>query len=448
MTTTLSSFIPQLPTRAWKVLAGDTIAALGTGLVLPFIVVYLRDVRDFDVRTAAFVLSVLAITGLAFGAPVGSLVDKLGPRKMLIVSLVLCAVSSASFAQVREPWHAFVAAVFLGLGFAGLWPSTHSLLSSIVGPEHRSNVFAVHYATLNLGIGIGGILGGLVANVSNPATFELLYTLDAMSWMVFAVVLLKMNDIGNRVEHSDEDKETAAGGYRVVVKDRNFMRLFVLMGVLVTVGYSQLESGFPAYATGEGGISTTALGMTFAANTFVIVLAQLVVLKFMRGKRRTRGLMAICVLWAIAWSLAVAVGQLGPGMTKNVGFALVMVVFGLGECMVSPTAPAIVNDLAPEPLRGRYNAAYSFTFSVGHILGPALAGVLLGAGLGDQLFMVLVAACVGALFLVRDLERKIPEAANRVTDAVSPPPPGERTREHDTGARDSIPAPELAPDLA
>ncbi|MDQ4024971.1 MAG: MFS transporter [Actinomycetota bacterium] len=416
MRNVLSSFVPQLPKRAWKVLAGDSVAALGTGLVLPFMIVYLRDVRDFDVQTAAFVLSVVAITGFVFGAPVGPLVDRLGSRRTLIASLVLCALSSASFSQVQEPWQAFVAAVFLGVGFAGLWPSTHSLLSSIVGPEHRPNAFAVHYATLNLGIGIGGILGGFLADVSTPGTFELLYALDAVSWLVFAAVLVKMSDVGNAVEHSDEDKEVAAGGYRAVAADRNFVRLFVLMALLVTVGYSQLESGFPAYATGKGGISTAALGMTFAANTFVIVVAQLVVLKLMRGKRRTRGLMAICVLWAAAWSLALLVGQLEPGLAKNAGFALVMVVFGLGECMVSPTAPAIVNDLAPEALRGRYNAAYSFTFSVGHIVGPAFAGVLLGAGLGDELFVVLPVACLAGLLLVRDLERNIPESANRVAE--------------------------------
>lgn len=416
MKNALSSLVPQLPTRAWKVLAGDVVAALGTGLVLPFMVVYLRDVRDFDVQTAAFVLSVVAITGFVLGAPVGPLVDRLGPRRTLIASLVLCSLSSASFSQVQEPWQAFLAAVFLGAGFAGLWPATHSLLSSIVGPEHLSNVFSVHYATLNLGIGIGGILGGLLADVSSPGTFEMLYAFDALSWLVFAAVLLKMNDLGNRVERSEEDKEVAAGGYRAVAADRNFVRLFVLMALLVTVGYSQLESGFPAYATGPGGISTTALGMTFAANTFVIVVAQLVVLKVMRGKRRTRGLMAICVLWAAAWSLALLVGQLDAGLGKNAGFALVMVVFGLGECMVSPTAPALVNDLAPDALRGRYNAAYSFTFSVGHIVGPAVAGVLLGAGLGDELFVVLPVACLAGLLLVRNLERNIPDSVNRVTE--------------------------------
>lgn len=429
----LSGLVPQLPRRAWNVLAGDCVAAVGTGLVLPFMVVYLRDVRDFHVQTAALVLSALAVAGVVFAAPMGALVDRLGPRRTLIASLLLCSSSSVAFSRVEEPWEAFVAAVVLGTGFAGLWPSTHSLLASVVGPEHRSGVFSVHYATLNLGIGVGGIAGGLLADVSDPRTFELLYSLDALSWLVFAVVLLKMTDIGNAVDRSEDGGDPAAGGYRRVFRDRNFVRLFVLMTLLVTIGYAQLESGYPAYATGEGGISTTALGMTFAANTFAIVLAQLVVLKLLRGKRRTRGLMGICVLWAVAWTLAVVVGQLGDGLAKNAGFALVMVVFGLGECLVSPTAPAMLNDLAPDALRGRYNAAYSFTFSAGHIAGPALAGLFLGRGLGDQWFALLAIASLGAILLVRNLERHVPERANRETEDASP-----------SGATVD-PAPELSP---
>jgi MFS family permease len=422
MKNALSGLVPQLPSRAWKVLAGDSVAAIGSGLVLPFMVVYLRDVRGFHVQTAAFVMSALAVTGLVFGAPLGTLVDKVGPRRMLIFSLLLCGTASLTFSQVTEPWHAFAAAVFLGVGFAGLWPATHSLLSAIVGPEHRSSVFSVLYATLNLGIGIGGIAGGILANVSNPRSFELLYVLDAASWLVFAVVLLKMRDIGNRVERSEEDEEIAAGGYRAVLRDRNFVRIFVVMTLLVTIGYAQLESGFPAYATGEGGISTTALGMAFASNTFAIVLVQLVVLKLMRGKRRSRGLMGICVLWAAAWSLALVIGQVESGLVKNAGFALVLVVFGLGECLVSPTVPAMLNDLAPDALRGRYNAAYSFTFSVGHIVGPAVAGVFLGRGWGDELFALLAVTSLAALMLVRNLERHLPEGANRVTEETPPAP--------------------------
>jgi MFS family permease len=55
--------------------------------------------------------------------------------------------------------------------------------------------------------------------------------------------------------------------------------------------------------------------------------------------------------------------------------------FGLGETLWAPVAPAIVNDLAAEELRGRYNALQGMTWTVSMVIGPALAGLLIGNGL-------------------------------------------------------------------
>ncbi len=404
--------IPTLSPRAWRVLAADAVAALGTGLVLPFLLVYLRDVRNVSVTTGGFVIAFLAIVSLACGPPSGSFVDRFGPRRTLMVSLCLCAAGSVSLALMRETWHAFVAAGLIGAGFAAMWPGTHSLLASLVATEQRSAVFSVHYATLNLGIGIGGIIGGLVADVSDPRTFELLYAFDALSWLFFAGVLFLMKDIGGRSEPVSDGLQEA--GYRAVVQDRLFLRLMAITVVLVTVGYSQLESGFPAYVTGEGGASTRLLGATFAANTFFIVVAQLFVLRWLTGKRRTRALMAICVLWAIAWMVTIGAGQIEEQAVRNIGFVLAMVFIALGECMVSPSIPGILNDLAPDELRGRYNGAYSLCFSMGHIVGPAIAGVMIDRELSEPFFLGLIAACVLTIWMVRSLERHLPDDINVV----------------------------------
>lgn len=409
----LSTYIPRLSSRVWKVLAADGVAALGTGFVLPFLMVYLRDVRGIDVTTAGLVMSVIAVVSLVVAPGIGSLVDRVGSRRTLVVALCICASASVMTALIRETWHAFFAAALMGTGFAAMWPATHSLLTSIVEPHQRSSVYAVHYATLNAGIGLGGIAGGLIADIDNPRSFELLYSLDAVSWLFFAAVLLFMRDIGNRVQH--EVAGDGKGGYAEVLRDRTFIRLMVIAAVLVTVGYSQLQSGFPAYATDQGGASTRVLGAAFAANTFLIVVLQLVVLKWLEGKRRTRALMAICALWAIAWMLTLAAGAAGPGLVANLGFVLTLVFIAAGECLVSPTIPGMLNDLAPDHLRGRYNAGYSLMFSVGHIIGPAIAGVMLGRNLGEPFFAGLIAACAATVLLVRSLERRIPEEANLIT---------------------------------
>jgi MFS family permease len=56
--------------------------------------------------------------------------------------------------------------------------------------------------------------------------------------------------------------------------------------------------------------------------------------------------------------------------------------FGLGEVFQSPALQPLVNALATDRLRGRYNALFGMMFSLAFIASPALSGVLIGNGLG------------------------------------------------------------------
>jgi MFS family permease len=62
--------IPDLPPDAWVVLGGDALSAVGSGLTLPFFVVYLDSVRGLSLQLAALALSTIALAGL-IGNPVG-----------------------------------------------------------------------------------------------------------------------------------------------------------------------------------------------------------------------------------------------------------------------------------------------------------------------------------------------------------------------------------------
>jgi len=105
---------------------------------------------------------------------------------------------------------------------------------------------------------------------------------------------------------------------------------------------------------------------------------------------------------------------------SSVLFVAAMVLFALGDTLLSPSVPAIVNDIAPEPLRGRYNGGYTLAWTGGFIAGPAAAGLALAAGQGQVLFAGLTGAlCLAALAAWR-LERHLPPTANRVAPVTLP----------------------------
>jgi hypothetical protein len=111
----------------------------------------------------------------------------------------------------------------------------------------------------------------------------------------------------------------------------------VLSFVSSYVGYSQLNAGMPAYARGVGEVSTRALGLAFAANTLVIVLLQLAVLRRIEGRRRTRVIAVMGLVWAVAW-VCLGLSGLVPG---TLGATLLVAgcasIFAFGETLLQPT---------------------------------------------------------------------------------------------------------------
>lgn len=405
--------VPALPRPAWIVLGGDALSAVGTGLSLPFLLVYLSQVRHLDLSVAGLAAAMIPLTSFA-GNPLGGwLADRVGPRNAVVAGLVVAAAGSVSVALVGQAWHAFLATGLAGLGAGIVWPAQDALLATTVDPDQRSSVFSVRHATFNAGLGTGALIAAAIANLSRPGSFTALYLLDAASFLAFVPLLLTLSPRAGQAPPRPATP-TRAGGYRTVFADRTFRWVWGLTALVVAASYGQYHSGFPAYAARPGGIDAAALGFAFAANALTVVAAQLLVLRLVAGRRRTTVLQLACAGWAIAWILTITAGQLGPTTSAVVGFTAAMIVFGLAETLLSPTLPAIVNDLAPDDLRGRYNGAATLAWTTGFLTGPPLAGLALDAGAGTLLFLTLITACVAAGAAARRLARRLPPTANRI----------------------------------
>ena len=101
---------------------------------------------------------------------------------------------------------------------------------------------------------------------------------------------------------------------------------------------------------------------------------------------------------------------MGSSLLAEPALALILVlvssgVFARGETLWAPVAPSLVNDLAPEHLRGRYNSSMSLVWSVSSIIGPGIAGLMLGAGLEVAWILVLLAGCAVAAVMAVGLRR-------------------------------------------
>ena len=404
--------VPRLPRPAWIVLGGDFLSAVGNGMTMPFFIVYLHSVRGIDLTVTGFALATVALASFAGNVIGGSLSDRVGPRGALIAGLCCGTAGAGWFAFVQTVPTALGAAATIGLGASISWPALDSLLASVVSESQRSSVFAMRHATLNLGFGVGALIASAIVVLGSTRSFQVLYLVDAATFLAFVPLLVCLRGVGNRVVSDDP----VGGGYREVLRDRTFLAVWGLAALFVTVGYAQYEAALPPYATGAGGLSAHALGFVFAANTFSVAFLQLIVLRLVGGHRRTTALAAAAVALGCAWSIAIVAAHLGGGSSAVVGFACSMAVLALSETLVSPTLGPIVNDLAPDRLRGRYNGTFVLAYTTGFMVGPSLAGGGLRIGDGTPYFVFLVGASVASVAAALALRKRLPARLDIIDD--------------------------------
>ena len=364
-----------------RLFVGIAFSALGSGLTMPFLYVYLAEVRGIATATVGLLFAWMGLLGF-LGSPLGgTLIDKLGPRPVMVVGLTTEALGVASLTVVHNAWHALAVATFLTLGTVGLYPAATAMLTRLVPEGRREKVYGFQFMLMNAGLGVGGVVSALLVDMSDPASFQRIYLVDALSYVAYIGVVLSLPRGTGALSRQDADEAVGPQpGWGAVLRDRALLRVVLTSMVVITFGYAQFEAGFAAYTVGVAGIPANALGWAFGANTASIVVAQLFALRIIEGRSRTRMLALCAAIWSVSWAII----ALSDAVSGAAAVTLVVVglgTFGLGETLWAPVAPAIVNDLAAEELRGRYNALQGMTWTVAMIVGPALAGLLIGNGL-------------------------------------------------------------------
>jgi MFS family permease len=410
----LRTLNPPLPSSVRTLQAGALVNALGNGLAYPFLFIYLHNVRDIDLATAGLIVGTNAAVGLVAGPIIGSLIDRVGGRITLAGSLWLLALGFGGFAFVENPWQGFVASAIAGVGNGGFWPSQSSLIAGLTPTEQRHQAFAMQRVMMNLGIGLGGLVGGLIATTTNPTSFTVLFLADAATFLVYSVVLLRVP----APERTPRPEGRERGGYGEVVRNRVFMGVVALNVVFIGAGMAQLET-LPVYAKNEADVTERGIGVLFFLNTLIIVLAQLPLARLLEGHRRMRTLALLGVVWAAALLIVPVAGVAVDGWTAASLLALTFAIIAVGECLHGTVQAPLVADLADHSLIGRYMAASAFSWGVGFAVGPAVGGLVLNQW-PHALWPAAAAVCLAAGAASLVLERSLPAGARTTPKRAQP----------------------------
>ncbi|MFD9872488.1 MFS transporter [Streptomyces niveus] len=393
-----------------RIQAGNALSAFGLGFTVPYLYVYVAQVRDLGAGTAGAVLAVFAMAALVVLPFTGRVIDRRGPLPVVVAGAVLAAVGAVGMGVAASVPAAVLSAVLLGAGTAVMQPALATMIVWCSEPSNRTRAFATQFFLQNLGLGIGGLIGGQIVDVGRPGSFTLLFGIEAAMFLVLAAVAGTVR-LPRTSAAASLPKEMAArtggGGLRALLGHRAMVQLCVLGFVLFFACYGQFESGLAAYGTEAAGIDPSTLGIALAANTAVIVVAQFVVLRLVERRRRSRVVASVGLIWALAWIIAGYAG-LGHGSQTmaTAAFISTYALFGLGESMLSPTVAPLVADLAPDEMVGQYNAAFALVKQLALAVGPAVGGPM-GAALHGPYIVTFVLFSLGVSVLALRLGRRL-----------------------------------------
>ncbi|MFG2798818.1 MFS transporter [Streptomyces pseudovenezuelae] len=395
-----------------RIHVGNALSAFGLGFTVPYLYVYVAQVRGLGAMTAGLVLAVFAVAALVVLPFAGRAIVRRGPLPVLLTALVMAALGSLSLGLAGSAPTVLLSAAALGAGQAVMQPALATMIVDCSTSETRSRAFATQFFLQNLGLGVGGLIGGHLVDTSSTASFTLLFAIEAAMFLLLVVVMATL-----RLPHAPRIEgaptRSAKGSWKQLLGNRAMVQLCVLGFVLFFACYGQFESGLSAYGVEAAGISTSALGTALAANTAMIVVAQFAVLRFVERRRRSRVIALVGLIWAVAWVTAGYAG-LGHGSQEmaTAAFVSTYALFGLGEAMLSPTVAPLVADLAPEGMAGQYNSAFALVKQLALAVGPAVGGPM-GASLHAPYIVTFLLFSLGITYLAVRLGRQLTPVQNQ-----------------------------------
>lgn len=344
------------------------INAFGAGMFYPFALLFFTDATSLSVGRVGFILTVATLITLATTPITGALVDRFGPRRLVVLSQVLEATGFAAYLLVASGITLFVASLVVTSAARMFFASFSTLIAQAVEGNERDRWYGLVGMTQALAASASGLAASLVISTVGMAGFRVVIIVNACCLLISGLLLRR-----TPVRRIPGAARPPGDGYRSVLRDRPFVKIVIANALFVLC--SMLPGlGLAVFVTDGLGAPLWAVGMLGIVQTALIVGGQRAALRTVESRQRTRIMLGAGLLWIVAcvlMALAVAL----PGWMIVPWLLGAIVVFTVAQMLYIPTARALAAGMGPDAVQGRYIATYEFSWGIAAALGPMLFGV-------------------------------------------------------------------------
>lgn len=360
--------------------------SVGDGAFVVTSALFFTRVVGLSTAEVGLGLTIAWLVGFLAGVPLGNLADRKGARGTAVLLALTTATAVASFLVVRSFAGFLIAAVIYACSQTGLTAARQALLAGLVAPAERTRIRAFLQSTVNAGLAIGALLGGVALRFDSTAAYLVVFAVDALSFLIAAGLLRRVPSIATTLRVAGEPRVAVLHDrpYAVLALINALMLLFMPLISLVGPLWIVTRTNAPSWVVASLMIVNT-LGVTF----FQVRIAKSVT--DLRTASRSVRYAGVAMLAACAVFATTAAGLSAP--LTAVVLVIAAALLTLGEMKLASGAWEISFGLAPADKQGQYQGFFGTGPAIARMLGPALlTTVVLGWGPIGWL-------AVGALFL-------------------------------------------------
>ena len=405
------------------------IDAVGTGMFIPFSLLFFLATTSLPLTRIGLGLSVAALVRIPVTIVAGPLTDRFGPRAAVIASQLLQAAGFAGYLFVHGFWQLVAAAVLVQIGNSIFWVAYAPLIFAVAAEGEREHWFALATALRTAGLAAGGVIAGATVAVGGHGGYIGVAAANGASFVLAAFLSARVRTGAPAPRQGAEPEAGSGDGWQPMLRDHAFLA-FVAINVGITFLALAIPVALPVFVVDILGLPKWAPGVTLALNATLVAVSAPLVMSAIAGRRRRNVLIASQALMIVALAVFLLVRLLPAGAAITL---VLIAILPLAACevMQASVVPAVVTESAPPGALGRYTSAYQVTFSIGDIIVPAIVAVALHAG-AAALWLPLSAVALVDLVAVGLLGRRMTALNQRVGQAsAESASPAERLREAD-----------------
>ncbi len=388
---------------------------------MPALFTVLSAVFNVNFVQLGLMMTVYSIANALCQIPCGVIVDRYGPKWILVGGIFLNGIAFAGCALAPNYATLLVLMLIAGTGQAVFHPADYAILSALFPKERAGKTYAVHtFMGFSGGAAAPIIVAGLASIFNWQVSLAVTGIIGIGVGLLIAVLMVapeleKAVPAPNREREQDSSQSWHASVSSMLSPTLLLLFCFFVFSSMYMSGIrSFLPSTLTALLSMSNGTANAILTAFMTALAVGVLLGGVFADRTANQGRFING----CMLIGVVLMILIALFRL-----PTWALFLVLIVAGLAQGAVSPSRDKMVREAAPQGSAGKSFAFVSVGLSVGGIVAPLVLGALLDQNEAALVFWVLaifsVVAMVTVLLPGRATRDGLAEELKRSPDAVS-----------------------------